>query len=163
MKKQLLILTAIIMILNLTKSTEASTWIVIETNQKNTFSINLESVVDGPDGSKEAWVKEKINEPGYCFLPIDPNPDKCGIEGLSASRYFPDKTTCPLDGYIKHKDGTTKTSFKETRCVKYKIMPDSPADKVWQYLFKNQPSPIPPKTTPTPQEPSAGEDAPTTK
>lgn len=157
MKKQILVLAVIIMILNLSRPTEASTWVLIEKDQMSSFFINLESVVDGPDGSKEAWVRQKTNVQGYCFSQTDPNPDKCGIEGQTASRYFPDKTTCALDAVITHKDGTTK-SYKNPRCIKYKILPDSTADKVWQYLFKNQPSPVSPKATPSPQEPSTGED-----
>lgn len=130
MKKWGLFLLVVLAVFSVSTTTEASNWIRVGSDANSHTYFDLDSVSDGPNGSKEAERKILFEVPQF-----DQRSNKSHREFLSRDRYFSNKTRCMLSSVTFLTDGGVNQSTY-TCSQTLQILPGMNMEKIWNYLFQ---------------------------
>ena len=116
-----------------TATTEAATWVITSTSPTRALVVYIDtsSITTGPDGSKEAWIKHEITPPD-CKLFVG----KCLSHTMTYHRFYPNKTSCLIEGTFYFTSGPESDSSPS--CKPKKITPESFDEINWEYLFRGR-------------------------
>ena len=115
-----------------TTTTEAATWVITSTSPNRSLSVYIDtsSITPGPDGSKEAWFKNEFTPPDCTIFA-----GKCVVQSVGYQRYYPNKTSCLIEGTVYFTSGPDSVS--PPSCKPKRITPDSIGEINWEYLFRD--------------------------
>lgn len=108
----------------------AAQWELVTESASSVTYMDVASIANGPDKSREIWVRRDENSP-FCS-PIVGN--RCITMTYSLHRYFPERTACELQLTYVFTDGTQK-NVKSIFCSPNRIDGIVERERVWDYLF----------------------------
>ena len=129
MKTMKITLLIVVAILSMSTLVEAANWTRLGQSNRDAIYVDIASITNGPNGSKEAWTKN-LNDTPDCKVVAN----KCMAESLGYQRYFSNKTYCILQTAFYFTDGSnTSGSYS---CDTERIAPDTLNSLVWECLYQ---------------------------
>lgn len=125
MKKWGLFLLMVLVVFAVSTPVEASNWILIGSTDILHTYLDIDSISDGPNGSKEAE---------YKFLYNVPPPGANYRERVEVKRFFVNKTDCFLSQTVFYTDGNVNQ--QKFACPQIQPIRPGHSEKIWNYLYQ---------------------------
>ena len=137
-KLSMFILIALAVLSVYNSHTEAARWELVGEGWGKKLYIDLDSIFDGPTGSKEVVGKTEYEKPECRPYDNASKKIKCVTFDTIIYRLFPNKTYCFHKLQTYYTDGSIVESFDTCLAGPFEITnPDSAANNVWKILFAN--------------------------
>ena len=131
MKRWSLFLLITLVAISASTPTEAANWDGVVDAIQYIAYVDTESITEGVDGSKEAWVKYESKTPD-CVSETAKLKNSCVVSLVRYHRYFKNKSSCTLQAVANYSDG--KTLSLNYVCEPKRNVSGSVGELIWDYL-----------------------------